>query len=170
VLSADERAPQAWIAAGFRDTGLSGEWRDNDLHRKPFKFLARSFAAGQRVHIDPATLDYVVLLKEHSAQAGAPAFAAATGAHRRRLARDTGSQLRQRSESGVSVSETLAGMADWAQRRASDENSSSPATNRRPTHASVRGGGPAPPLRNSTLSRGVSQGRAGIPAKTSAWW
>jgi beta-galactosidase len=75
LISADERAPQAWLNSGFRDTGLSGEWRDNDLRRKPFKVLARAFAAGQRVRIDPATLDYVVVLKERASRRDSRPFA-----------------------------------------------------------------------------------------------
>ena len=72
LISANERVPQAWATAGLRDAGLTGEWRDNDLHRKPFKVLARTFAAGQPVRIDPATLDYVVVLKERNGPTASP--------------------------------------------------------------------------------------------------
>jgi hypothetical protein len=82
LISADEHAPQAWLASGFRDTGLRGEWRDNDLRRKPFKVLARTFTAGQHVRIDPATLDYVVVLKERLAQPDSRPFADAPAATR----------------------------------------------------------------------------------------
>jgi beta-galactosidase len=77
LISADEPVPQAWVSAGFSDIGLSGEWRDNDLRRKPFRVLGRSFAAGQLVSIAPATLDYVVVLKERAGQPDAPPFASA---------------------------------------------------------------------------------------------
>jgi len=54
---------EAIAREGFADTGLRGEWRDNDLKLVPYRLFRKSAAVGQRVRVPPATGDYVVLVK-----------------------------------------------------------------------------------------------------------
>jgi hypothetical protein len=64
ALPAGQPPPRAWLAAGFRESGLLGEWRGTDLRRRPFQLLTQRFPAGARVRVEGATLDYVILVKE----------------------------------------------------------------------------------------------------------
>jgi hypothetical protein len=61
--SSSSRPPGAWAAAGFADTGITGEWRDDDLRRVPFRLLHRWHPPGSAVRIEAGTLDYVVLVR-----------------------------------------------------------------------------------------------------------
>jgi hypothetical protein len=62
--SAASDAPSGWAAAGFAESGITGEWRDNDLRLVPLRVLHRWYEAGAAVSIAPGTLDYVVLVRE----------------------------------------------------------------------------------------------------------
>jgi beta-galactosidase len=49
--------------AGFRDAGVTGRWRDNDLRLVGFRVWAKDAKAGERIQVPGATGDYVVLVK-----------------------------------------------------------------------------------------------------------
>jgi beta-galactosidase len=55
--------PPGLQRAGFRDTGVSGFWRDNDMRRVPHVLYRRAAAAGERITVRGATADYVVLVR-----------------------------------------------------------------------------------------------------------
>jgi len=55
--------PPGWAAAGFVDSGTTGEWRNDDLRLVPLRALHRWYAAGAAVSIAAGTLDYVVLVR-----------------------------------------------------------------------------------------------------------
>jgi beta-galactosidase len=55
--------PPGLLRAGFRDTGASGLWRDNDLKRVPYALYQRAATSGERITIRGATADYVVLAR-----------------------------------------------------------------------------------------------------------
>ena len=49
--------------AGFRDAGITGQWRDNDLRLVAFRAWVKEARGGDRVRVPAATADYVVLIK-----------------------------------------------------------------------------------------------------------
>jgi hypothetical protein len=49
--------------AGFRDAGIAGRWRDNDLRLVGFNTWVKDARGGERVEVPGVTADYVVLLK-----------------------------------------------------------------------------------------------------------
>ncbi len=55
--------PAALGGAGFRDAGLSGRWRDNDLRLVPFRAWVKAAKGGDRISVPGATADYVVLVQ-----------------------------------------------------------------------------------------------------------
>jgi len=52
---------------GFSDTGVRGLWRDDALNLVSYVLYRRTVHGGDTVHIPGATLDYVVLVKPHTA-------------------------------------------------------------------------------------------------------
>ena len=63
VLTRQGSTP-AWVtAAGFTDTGVTGQWRDNSPKLVNYALYKRSVAAGDHVTLQPTTMDYVVLVK-----------------------------------------------------------------------------------------------------------
>jgi len=50
-------------SAGFRDAGLAGQWRDNDLRLVGFKAWVKEGRSGDRISVPGATADYVVLVQ-----------------------------------------------------------------------------------------------------------
>jgi hypothetical protein len=64
ILFSKQTTVPAWIvAAGFTDTGTTGQWRDNDLKLVPTALYKHSFAAGAHVALASSAIDYVVLVK-----------------------------------------------------------------------------------------------------------
>jgi hypothetical protein len=63
LYSSSARPPAGWAAAGFAETGIRGEWRDDDLRRVPFRLRHRRCSPGEGVRIAAGTLDYVVLAR-----------------------------------------------------------------------------------------------------------
>jgi beta-galactosidase len=54
----------AWItAAGFTDTGVTGNWRDNTLKLVPYQLFKKTAAAGTQIKLASMQLDYLVLVK-----------------------------------------------------------------------------------------------------------
>jgi len=49
--------------AGFRDAGLTGRWRDNDLRLVGFRAWVQDAKGGDRIPVPGATADYVVLVQ-----------------------------------------------------------------------------------------------------------
>jgi beta-galactosidase len=49
--------------AGFRDAGIAGRWRDNDLRLVGFRAWVKDAKGGDRIQVPGATADYVVLIK-----------------------------------------------------------------------------------------------------------
>ena len=64
VMGADSPALAAALSrAGLRDTGVRGQWRDNELRLVPFRLYSAEARGGDRVAIPGVTADYVVLVK-----------------------------------------------------------------------------------------------------------
>jgi beta-galactosidase len=63
VVRSDGPAPHALLAAGFRETDVRGEWRDDALRLVPFGVWSRDARAGERIAVPPEARDYVVLLE-----------------------------------------------------------------------------------------------------------
>jgi beta-galactosidase len=64
VMFTSQGSSPAWIAnAGFADTGISGQWRDNTPKLVNYSLYKRSVVAGDHVALQPTTMDYVVLVK-----------------------------------------------------------------------------------------------------------
>jgi hypothetical protein len=55
--------PDALARAGFRDAGITGRWRDNDLRLVGFRAWMKEATGGDRISVPGATADYVVLVK-----------------------------------------------------------------------------------------------------------
>ena len=49
--------------AGFRDAGIAGRWRDNDLRLVGFRTWVKDAKGGDRLQVPGATADYVVLVR-----------------------------------------------------------------------------------------------------------
>ena len=49
--------------AGFRDAGVAGRWRDNDLRLVGFRAWVKHAKGGDRIQVPGATADYVVLIR-----------------------------------------------------------------------------------------------------------
>jgi len=53
-----------WIAAaGFTDTGVSGNWRDNNIKLVEYQLYERSFDAGSHIALGSSPIDFVVIVK-----------------------------------------------------------------------------------------------------------
>jgi beta-galactosidase len=63
MVTRGQPLPPGLLRAGFRDTGVSGLWRDNDMKRVPCALYQRAAAAGDAVTVRGATADYVVLAR-----------------------------------------------------------------------------------------------------------
>jgi hypothetical protein len=64
ILFTKQVAVPAWItAAGFTDTGVTGQWRDNTPKLVDYSLYTRSAAAGTHVTLAPTAVDNVVLVK-----------------------------------------------------------------------------------------------------------
>jgi beta-galactosidase len=64
VMRSDAPAPKAWLAAGFRESDIRGEWRDDSLRLVPFRVFSRAAKAGERIVVAGETRDYVVLVRQ----------------------------------------------------------------------------------------------------------
>jgi beta-galactosidase len=51
------------MRAGFRDAGITGQWRDNDLRLVGFRAWSKQAKGGDRVRVPAAAGDYVVLIQ-----------------------------------------------------------------------------------------------------------
>ena len=65
LFSATALPPPFLTDAGFADTGVTGKWRNNQTNLVPFALYKKTVAAGDRVHLGSALLDYVILVKPH---------------------------------------------------------------------------------------------------------
>jgi beta-galactosidase len=63
MITRGQPLPPGLLRAGFRDTGASGLWRDNDMKRVPYALYVKAAAGGERVTVRGATADYVVLVR-----------------------------------------------------------------------------------------------------------
>jgi beta-galactosidase len=64
VLFSDGAPLEAGLErAGFRDAGIAGQWRDNDLRLVAFRAWAKDAKGGDRIQVPGATGDYVVLIR-----------------------------------------------------------------------------------------------------------
>jgi len=63
MFTDDGAAPDRLAAAGFRDTGQAGRWRDDAMTLVPYRLLSRSAAHGDRLKVPALTTDYVVMVK-----------------------------------------------------------------------------------------------------------
>jgi hypothetical protein len=57
----------SWIANGFADTGVTGRWRDNSLDLVDYRLYKATVKAGAQVHAGGSPIDFVVLVKPHTA-------------------------------------------------------------------------------------------------------
>jgi len=64
IMFTSQSSVPAWItAAGFADTGVTGQWRDNTPKLVKYSLYKRSVVAGDHVALTPTAIDYVVLVK-----------------------------------------------------------------------------------------------------------
>jgi beta-galactosidase len=64
IMFTSQSPVPAWIAAaGFADTGVTGQWRDNTPKLVNYALYKRSVVAGDHVALQPTAIDYVVLVK-----------------------------------------------------------------------------------------------------------
>ena len=63
MITRGQPLPPGLTRAGFRDTGTSGVWRDNEMTLVPYRLYRKDAAAGETVRVGGATADYVVLVK-----------------------------------------------------------------------------------------------------------
>jgi beta-galactosidase len=63
IITRGQPLPPGLVRSGFRDTGVTGHWRDDDLNRVPYALYQRAAAAGEAVTVRGATADYVVLAR-----------------------------------------------------------------------------------------------------------
>jgi hypothetical protein len=64
IMFTSQASVPAWItAAGFTDTGVTGQWRDNAPKLVNYALYKRSVVAGDHVTLQPTAMDYVVLIK-----------------------------------------------------------------------------------------------------------
>jgi beta-galactosidase len=64
IMFTSQSTVPSWItAAGFTDTGVTGQWRDNTPKLVKYALYKRSVVAGEHVALQPTAIDYVVLVK-----------------------------------------------------------------------------------------------------------
>ena len=64
IMFTTQATVPAWIsAAGFADTGVAGQWRDNGPKLVAYSLYERRFAAGSHVALASSAIDYVLLIK-----------------------------------------------------------------------------------------------------------
>jgi beta-galactosidase len=64
IMFTSQSPVPAWLAAaGFIDTGFTGQWRDNTPKLVNYALYKRSAVAGDHVTLQPTAIDYVVLVK-----------------------------------------------------------------------------------------------------------
>jgi hypothetical protein len=63
VMRSDGPAPRGLLAAGFGETDIRGDWRDDGLRLVPFRVYARDVRAGETVRVPGETRDYLVLVR-----------------------------------------------------------------------------------------------------------
>jgi len=64
IMFTSQTAVPSWItAAGFADTGATGQWRDNSPKLVAYSLYKKTFAAGSHVALTTSAIDYVVLVK-----------------------------------------------------------------------------------------------------------
>jgi hypothetical protein len=64
ILFTKQATVPAWItSAGFTDTGVAGQWRDDNLKLVATSLYKRSVTAGTHVALTSTAIDYVVLIK-----------------------------------------------------------------------------------------------------------
>jgi hypothetical protein len=64
IMFTAQASTPAWITnAGFVDTGVTGQWRDNTPKLVNYALFRRSAVAGDHVTLQPTTMDYVVLVR-----------------------------------------------------------------------------------------------------------
>jgi beta-galactosidase len=62
MITRGQPLPPGLLRSGFRDTGASGAWRDDEMKRVPYALYAKGARAGERVTVRGTAADYVVLL------------------------------------------------------------------------------------------------------------
>jgi beta-galactosidase len=64
IMFTKQASTPSWVTtAGFTDTGVTGQWRDNTPKLVATSLFKRSVAAGTHVSLQPTAIDYVVLIK-----------------------------------------------------------------------------------------------------------
>ena len=64
IMFTSQSSVPSWItAAGFTDTGVTGQWRDNTPKLVKYSLYKRGAVAGDHVALQPTAIDYVVLVK-----------------------------------------------------------------------------------------------------------
>ena len=61
MITRGQPLPAGLVRSGFRDTGVTGLWRDNEMRRLPYALYRRTARAGERVTVRAVAADYVVL-------------------------------------------------------------------------------------------------------------
>jgi beta-galactosidase len=64
IMFTKQASTPSWItAAGFADTGVTGQWRDNTPKLVTYSLFKRSASAGTHLTLQPTAIDYVVLIQ-----------------------------------------------------------------------------------------------------------
>jgi beta-galactosidase len=64
IMFTRQASVPSWItAAGFADSGVTGQWRDNSVKLVDYLLYRRTFASGAHVALATSAIDYVVLIK-----------------------------------------------------------------------------------------------------------
>jgi hypothetical protein len=64
IVATKQSSAPAWISsAGFASTGVTGEWRNNDMNPVAYEVYAKTFASGAAVSLAGSAVDFVVLVK-----------------------------------------------------------------------------------------------------------
>jgi beta-galactosidase len=62
MITRGQPLPPGLLRSGFRDTGATGEWRDNEMKRVPYALYRRRSREGERITVRGTTADYLVLV------------------------------------------------------------------------------------------------------------
>jgi len=62
MLTRQTKVP-AWVGTQLHDTGLTGQWRDNNLHLVDYQLYGGRFPAGTTLRLGGSAIDFVILVR-----------------------------------------------------------------------------------------------------------
>jgi hypothetical protein len=64
IMFTRQSSVPSWISsAGFADTGVTGQWRDNNLVLTNYQLFKKSFTSGTHVSLGSSAIDFVIIIK-----------------------------------------------------------------------------------------------------------